>query len=1052
VTRETVTQVNAQTQLVRVQQQAERSTQQHAVSVNSLRTALGALAGIAAFKQIAQFGIDLDRSRNAMVALTGSTGAANAKLAELRDLAKTSPGVTATFATQLFQQLKAIGGIGDQTINNVIKSLGKLNTVFGDVGPDFARNLIQIFTQGFERADVKEALGRAPIFEQLLKSAFGTNDPDKLRQLQKAGQLTLGGFLDGLSNAVNNDPRLKNIGETLQGRLSKSFDSIKQQLGELGEKILQVLIPALEKLIPPLSKTLDFLNALPDGLKVATVGALALAPALNGITGAVGGLGAALARLGSFLVSPAGIAALAALGITVGVAGFQNLIAQNNAEVERRLNRLQGQQLDLNGKPVFKTLSDVAGFQGSIARGNTKPLTFFNEATGMFSTAQTTGSNALAAAKAAAGTSAAQDAANKALKKTFEDVAEMNKLLTESSNKRFDSILQDMEQLNTAIIQQTVADDRDARARRLLEQRQSRVILTQDFEQRAQSIDSLEKSSRRIFNRSGDFIGDAINRGQLTPGEAEVAGLAANRNFADELQRVLDRKRAIGALDADGIRNLQDEISLHQRLGTAISDSERFMRGFNSAIGTVGDAFERFGQNVSRAFTNVKDLFNGLKNAMLGFFNDLLGQSLQNLMRQVLAPIIGTIGGLGGIFGQPAAAGAAGGIFRTPGTFPAAISGSALQSIANAVSGGISVPASVSSPLGGVLRLSPSGGLPIPAAGSGSALFNAGANAAFGAGSTAAQFSLSGFGKSLAAAAPFLGFSIGGSLGGTSTAGNILSGIGGALGGLVLGASTGAIGGSLGSLFSVSGALGPAALVAAPLLIAGGILLGRAKQRHADEEASGQFLVQAEQALDQLATSIASDQVDGSQAQAIFQNQILGTFRQQISGLKTASVRDSRLKNQVADLQRIYDLNIVPQITAQQQRRANAVRFASIDSHLIPQFAGGGISRGGLAIMHPNEMVLTPTHQFAVRALAGSDIFERVGVPGVQPQRVFDNGGIMPSGPSPSWPATISIFVSVGITQKDAQDIVVHGLDGRTGEAIIIDKLDKSQTRGGRRV
>jgi hypothetical protein len=202
-----------------------------------------------------------------------------------------------------------------------------------------------------------------------------------------------------------------------------------------------------------------------------------------------------------------------------------------------------------------------------------------------------------------------------------------------------------------------------------------------------------------------------------------------------------------------------------------------------------------------------------------------------------------------------------------------------------------------------------------------------------------------------------------------------------------------------------------------------------------------------------LATSIASDQVDGSQAQAIFQNQILGTFRQQISGLKTASVRDSRLKNQVADLQRIYDLNIVPQITAQQQRRANAVRFASIDSHLIPQFAGGGISRGGLAIMHPNEMVLTPTHQFAVRALAGSDIFERVGVPvpGVQPQRVFDNGGIMPSGPSPSWPATISIFVSVGITQKDAQDIVVHGLDGRTGEAIIIVKLDKSQTRGGRR-
>src|SRR4029450_8123639 len=101
------------------------------------------LGGIAVFKQLAQFGIDLDKSRNAMTALTGSVDKANAKLKELRDLAKVSPGVTNTFAAQLFQQLKAIGGIADQTINKVIQSLGNVRPVFADAGPEVTPKRIQ---------------------------------------------------------------------------------------------------------------------------------------------------------------------------------------------------------------------------------------------------------------------------------------------------------------------------------------------------------------------------------------------------------------------------------------------------------------------------------------------------------------------------------------------------------------------------------------------------------------------------------------------------------------------------------------------------------------------------------------------------------------------------------------------------------------------------------------------------------------------------------------------------------------------------------------------
>jgi hypothetical protein len=111
-------------------------------SVDGLRSALVGLAGAAAFRQIAQLGIDLDKSRTAMAALTGSVENANKKLAELRQLAQSSPSVTQSFAQDLFVQFKALRVVADQTINELIKSIGRLNAVFAI--PDvktFSRNL-----------------------------------------------------------------------------------------------------------------------------------------------------------------------------------------------------------------------------------------------------------------------------------------------------------------------------------------------------------------------------------------------------------------------------------------------------------------------------------------------------------------------------------------------------------------------------------------------------------------------------------------------------------------------------------------------------------------------------------------------------------------------------------------------------------------------------------------------------------------------------------------------------------------------------------------------
>jgi hypothetical protein len=132
-----------------------------------------------------------------------------------------------------------------------------------------------------------------------------------------------------------------------------------------------------------------------------------------------------------------------------------------------------------------------------------------------------------------------------------------------------------------------------------------------------------------------------------------------------------------------------------------------------------------------------------------------------------------------------------------------------------------------------------------------------------------------------------------------------------------------------------------------------------------------------------------------------------------------------------------------------ERKAADARRFAAIDSRLIPQFATGGISSGGLAILHDREMVLTPMHQSAIAARAGDDIFRSVGVPGVKPNADFDNGGIYSRSSSQGGAGPVIIdrlFISV-----DAEGIAIEGMSGRNGEQVIINAIENVNLRKGRR-
>jgi hypothetical protein len=242
-------------------------------------------------------------------------------------------------------------------------------------------------------------------------------------------------------------------------------------------------------------------------------------------------------------------------------------------------------------------------------------------------------------------------------------------------------------------------------------------------------------------------------------------------------------------------------------------------------------------------------------------------------------------------------------------------------------------------------------------------------------------------------------------------------------------------------------ALGPAALIGAPLLV-GAILLGRASQRKKDEQASGEFLTQALAGIEQLATAIAADQIEGSQARAFFDSQILGPFKQQISGLKTKSVVESRLKNQVNDLNNVYRDRIEPLIVDQQARRLRLSENAERFSRQIPEFATGGTARGGLAFLHDGEKIVNLAQQSRMRAMAGPDIFERAGVPGPSQNRVFDVGGTMAAGQVSSQPIEITLQAQVTIGKDDATRIFVVGASSPQGRNVTVKNIDALRLDG----
>lgn len=215
-----------------------------------------------------QAAITVDNWKNVLKAATGSTEAAKIKLAELNEVARTSPGVLTSFAVSTYALLKPMK-VTEESLNALIQAFGriKLSNPSADLNK-FAFNLNQL-SVAFDLRDVKEAIENFPRFGEILKQAFNLKAEadnvkdltEELKKLKAEGKITKESFMSGIANAINKDVNLGKLEDTLGTRLEKALERVKIRLAPLGASFLDPFLDEMEKTSPDM-KSLDNLSKI----------------------------------------------------------------------------------------------------------------------------------------------------------------------------------------------------------------------------------------------------------------------------------------------------------------------------------------------------------------------------------------------------------------------------------------------------------------------------------------------------------------------------------------------------------------------------------------------------------------------------------------------------------------------------------------------------------------------------------------------------------------------------------------------------------------------
>lgn len=341
----------------------------------------------------------IDAMRNKLIAATGSIDAANKKMVELRNLAQSNAGVFTKGAVDMYAFLRPMK-IGESTIGNMIKAMGRLKLANEEIDLNrTALNLTQLFTQGFERPDLKELVGAFPRFGEIMQEAFklsGT-DLDTISTEMKAklaAGMSKSDFFGAVADALNNDPSLSKLSDTIGIRFQKMMERVFIAFEPLGNKILSILEPIAASVTPVIEQLGAAFGQLTQPAQAAILVfagiAAAIGPVLIGIGAVVSAVGAIATGIGAVgglsVVVPViaaigvGIAQLVAVGAalyaawTTNFGGIRDLVAQVGEAVSAAWGQMSANLMELtttvggemskfwaeNGKDIIAAVTKIS--------------------------------------------------------------------------------------------------------------------------------------------------------------------------------------------------------------------------------------------------------------------------------------------------------------------------------------------------------------------------------------------------------------------------------------------------------------------------------------------------------------------------------------------------------------------------------------------------------------------------------------------------------------------------------------------------------------------
>lgn len=277
---------------------------------------------------------DIDAQVNVLKVFTGSAQAAEARLAQLIATAQKTPGLTTGLAATLDAQLR-VASVLPATIDKILPAIGRLNAIspLGDPGK-FANNLVQLVTQNFEKADLKELVGNSPFAGQLIKQIFNVDSPTNSEAIRASAQAlgikTTEQFFNAFAVAAANNQQLQAVTESIATQFDKLQDRIAVALRPLGQSIISAIAPVVSAIVPVIEKISAAFASLSGPGKAIVLAVAAVAAAIGPLIIALAGAAQAVvvfaeayAVLSTALAAGGALAALPALlnPVTLAIAG-----------------------------------------------------------------------------------------------------------------------------------------------------------------------------------------------------------------------------------------------------------------------------------------------------------------------------------------------------------------------------------------------------------------------------------------------------------------------------------------------------------------------------------------------------------------------------------------------------------------------------------------------------------------------------------------------------------------------------------------------------------